>query len=330
MATKQAKRPAKRPGQAPLARPRQLAKRLAAARAGIDLDLELLIAASGGDVERCRAALAHGARPRRIALARDELAALAANDRDAIASIGMITHGSSPLFEAARKGHAPVVELLAGRGRPADPADPVERAVPARVASLVDVNERDGDGNTALCLAALSRRGGAMRALLAAGADPNLAGDFGMGPLHHGAARGLSRGCRWLLEAGAALEARDSQGWTPLMAAAHAQKPACVGLLLEAGASLDAVDERGRGALDLALHSGAGAAPWQKAAVEATRQRLATALAARAAREEAERIEAALGANHPPRSLVAEGAEAWAGSQAGARGGTRPRATGRL
>lgn len=304
MATKQAKRPAKRPGQAPLARSRQLAKRLDAARAGIDLDLELLIAASGGDVERCRAALAHGARPRRIALARDELAALAANDRDAIASIGMITHGSSPLFEAARKGHAPVVELLAGRGRPADGA---ERAVPARVASLVDVNERDGDGNTALCLAALSRRGGAMRALLAAGADPNLAGDFGMGPLHHGAARGLSRGCRWLLEAGAALEARDSQGWTPLMAAAHAQKPACVGLLLEAGASLDAVDERGRGALDLALHSGAGVAPWQKAAVEATRQRLATALAARAAREEAERIAAAIGDRSSGQRQAAEG-----------------------
>ena len=78
---------------------------------------------------------------------------------------------------------------------------------------------------------------GALRALLDAGADPNLKAKGGY-PLHeavHGD-WGSPIAVRLLLEYGAKVDARDENGQTPLMVAADHGELDCIWLLLQAGA----------------------------------------------------------------------------------------------
>lgn len=78
---------------------------------------------------------------------------------------------------------------------------------------------------------------GALRALLEAGADPNLKAKGGY-PLHeavHGD-WGSPIAVRLLLEYGAEVDARDENGQTPLMVAADHGELECIWLLLQAGA----------------------------------------------------------------------------------------------
>jgi Ankyrin repeats (3 copies) len=102
-------------------------------------------------------------------------------------------------------------------------------------------------GDTALHLAAAGYRLEIVRLLLAAGADPNAAGNHRSStPLHY-AADGYINGPAWdatrqvstlrcLLDAGAAIHAQDKNGATPLHRAVRTRCAAAVELLLKAGA----------------------------------------------------------------------------------------------
>lgn len=102
-------------------------------------------------------------------------------------------------------------------------------------------------GDTALHLAAAGYRVAIVRRLLAAGADPNAAGNHRRsGPLHY-AADGYINGPAWdakrqvktiaaLLDAGADINAQDKNGATPLHRAVRTRCAAAVKHLLKAGA----------------------------------------------------------------------------------------------
>jgi len=102
-------------------------------------------------------------------------------------------------------------------------------------------------GDTALHLAAAGYRVEIVRRLLAAGADPNAAGNHRQsGPLHY-AADGYINGPAWdakrqvktigvLLDAGADINAQDKNGAAPLHRAVRTRCAAAVRCLLDAGA----------------------------------------------------------------------------------------------
>jgi uncharacterized protein len=81
-------------------------------------------------------------------------------------STSIAQHGVTPFFTASIKGHLEVVRFLLGH--------PSTRTT---------VNYRNDHGETALWLACLYGRGGVVRALLAAGADPTIPGSQGLTPM---------------------------------------------------------------------------------------------------------------------------------------------------
>lgn len=109
-------------------------------------------------------------------------------------AIAEVTSYDQPIHDAARTGSANDVKRLLN-------ADPKQRDV------------RTALGSTPLHLAATNPDISAMKALIAAGADPN---------------------------------ARDNEGATPLHMAAYSSRPANTQLLLEAGADPQAKTDNGR------------------------------------------------------------------------------------
>ena len=76
-------------------------------------------------------------------------------------------------------------------------------------------------------------------------------------PLHQAAARGAVGALHALLAAGAAPDAADELGWTPLMLAVRAGRAAAAQALLAAGADLMAANkQQGSNALHLAACNG--------------------------------------------------------------------------
>lgn len=142
--------------------------------------------------------------------------------------------GTSALVEAARGDRAEVVTLLLARGaRPGD----------------------DPGGEPPLTAAAESRSLGALRELLAAGADPDAAADPARGPggtpLQRACAAEAWEAARFLLDGGASPGLAAPPLAAPLFLAAESGHAPTVALLLEKGADPNA---RGSG----------GAAPiWQ-------------------------------------------------------------------
>ena len=86
---------------------------------------------------------------------------------------------------------------------------------------------------------------GVIKALVEAGADPEVRNENDATPLHVAAAYSdIPAIVTALLEAGADLEARDERGWTPLhLAAAYNEVPSVVEALLYAGAGLETKSE---------------------------------------------------------------------------------------
>ena len=150
-----------------------------------------LVAASGiadDDVEGVKLLLKHRAAVNALdARHRHALLSAAAEGHEKIAralcaagaDVNLVDHhGSSALMEAARAGAGSIVQLLAE--------------------TKADANLRDSHGRDALTLACQSPRADAdtVRALLALGADPKVAGNDGRSALDHAAAAG-----RWDLVA---------------------------------------------------------------------------------------------------------------------------------
>ncbi|XP_069702245.1 putative ankyrin repeat protein PA3287 [Periplaneta americana] len=120
------------------------------------------------------------------------------------------------------------------------------------------VNAVDHDGRTPLWLAAEQDHQDACRALLAAGARPDVKERrFGRSVLNEAACRGHPAVCELLLAAGARPnEADDAHQQTALHGAAWGGHAPVVQLLLQHGAERGARDKQGRTALDLARQFG--------------------------------------------------------------------------
>ena len=85
--------------------------------------------------------------------------------------------------------------------------------------------------------------------------DVNATGEFDQTLLHVAADRGNVQRIHELLRDGADLEARDLDGYTPLMIAVSVEEPEAVDRLLEAGADLSAQNYRGDTALHIAAEN---------------------------------------------------------------------------
>lgn len=163
-----------------------------------------------------------------------------------------------------------------------DDAAGIERAV----AKGVFIDARDGQGITALMLAARHGAAHAAQALLRAQASPDLrnvsndsaldlaingghealalmlvdahadihaGGIHGRTPLYLAASSGACQVLEKLIALKAAIAQKDQQGWTPLMAAAASGKAACVRDLLSAGADPSVALADGRRAIDMSI-----------------------------------------------------------------------------
>lgn len=173
-------------------------------------------------------------------------------------------NGDTPLITAVRHCNPRIVQILLDRG--ADVHQNRSSLTALHVASLngchvvipllvkrgASVNERTLSGLTPLHLA-----GGCpacVATLLSLGADPLARTNDGALPIHFAASVQEPSSLKLLLQAGDGANARDADGFTPLMAAVT---PAvwlptakeCVMLLLKHGARADVYDKRGQTAL---------------------------------------------------------------------------------
>ncbi|WP_037412259.1 ankyrin repeat domain-containing protein [Candidatus Solirubrobacter pratensis] len=162
---------------------------------------------------------------------------------------------SAVLVALYHRQDAARAELLAAGAR----IGPLEAAALGDPAKL-DVNARGADGFTSLHLAAFFSGAATVRALLAAGADPNADAEnpLRVRPLHSAVAAHDRESATALLEAGADPNVTQRGGFTPLHGAAHAGDAEMVALLLAHGADPSLTTDDGRDAR--ALAEGAAAA----------------------------------------------------------------------
>jgi uncharacterized protein len=171
-----------------------------------------------------------------------------------------------PELVAARDEHGVPALLLAIYHRRPDardallaagaPVGPLEAAALGDVERLqgADLSVRGGDGFTPLHLAAFFGGAAAVRAILAAGVDPDADADnpFKVRPLHSACATGDRDSARALLEAGADPNLAQQGGVTPLHSAAHLDDAELTALLLEYGADPRATEDTGKTPYDMA------------------------------------------------------------------------------
>ena len=122
------------------------------------------------------------------------------------------------------------------------------------LAAGADCNERNGEGATALMLAAHAGRLDLVQTLIDAGADVNATDERGWGALAKAVYnadldRGFAEVAQVLIDAGANVEAAIGFGVRPLMLAAGYGETAVVETLLRAGADVLARNEGGLTAL---------------------------------------------------------------------------------
>lgn len=165
----------------------------------------------------------------------------------------------SPLVQAAYRRDWNEVERLRARDGVADvfeaaavgDLEVVRRLLEADASTVVRVTD---DGFTALHLAAYFDREEVVSTLLEAGADPDVMATNGtrLRPLHAATAARAPAIVALLVEAGASVDARQSGGFTPLMAAAKHGDTASLRRLLSAGADPNLVADDGSTAQSLA------------------------------------------------------------------------------
>lgn len=150
---------------------------------------------------------------------------------------------ASPAVDDAAAPAARAQDLLTAAAS-CDAVEVLERLL----TGAVDVNARDACGGTALVAAASSGAGRAVRRLLAADADPNLAAGtqrWQRTPLLAATIRADGDLARILIEAGADPNAATRAGRTVLMFAAATGELRLIALLLARGADPCASDETG-------------------------------------------------------------------------------------
>jgi len=245
---------------------------LFAARAGA-LDAARLLVEAGADVN---AVTADGHSPLLVAAASldaitgsDYRLVVDESDHEAL-GIFLLDHaadvnqsdvyGMTPLHYAVEMGKPALLEALLVHD--ADPNRQLTKPLPFRRGDYV--GRRAYDGATPFWLAARLANLEMMRALLAAGADPEMPSVRGVTPLMVAAgstqsdsrmvpeARLLDAVRMLALEVGADIRAIDAGGQTAVHGAASVSGDALISFLVGQGASPDAKDNRGRTPLDLA------------------------------------------------------------------------------
>jgi hypothetical protein len=111
---------------------------------------------------------------------------------------------------------------------------------------------QDGDGWTALRLAAHKGHDAVATALVHAGADVDAQDTVGETALHCAARKGHGAVATTLVQAGASVDVQDTKGRTALLLAAREGHEAVVKVLVQAGADASVRNNRGETARDLA------------------------------------------------------------------------------
>ncbi len=129
------------------------------------------------------------------------------------------------------------------------------QAVKQAILLGLDVNVKDGDGQTPLHHLMFGKNVEPVKALLENGAGLELKNEFGQTPLHY-AVSGADNAeiIRFLISSGANIETRDTNGETPLMETVYSPSVKTK-ILIDAGANVNAQDNHGETALHKAAFS---------------------------------------------------------------------------
>lgn len=174
--------------------------------------------------------------------------------------------GHSPVLIAQYHHKSAAVEVLLAADPALDVFDAASVGRTATVAEWLDrdpalVNAYSSDGFYPLGLAAFFGHPETVRLLLARGADVN---QVARNPMRvqalHAAVAGRSmEAVRSLVEAGAPVDAKQQNGWTPLHAAVHRGDVEMTRYLLAHGADPKLQNDEGKSAIGLAAEQGSAA-----------------------------------------------------------------------
>jgi len=173
-------------------------------------------------------------------------------------------NGVSLLMQTLYRGRRDLAEAIAARKKGLDIFEAAALGRMERLRELAAdqgcVDERSGDGFTALHFACFFGQGEAARVLIEAGAavDAVAGNPMKVMPLHSAASARNVEAARHLVEHGAPVNARQQGGWTPIHAAAQNGDRAMVELLLRHGADAKLANDDGKTAAMVAREKGHG------------------------------------------------------------------------